>query len=223
MNIKMALKSAMLPASGEGYSSLIDTDVVFDNYGLPYFPARRLKGLLRESVLEVLEMTKQAGIKLQIGIGNNSTDKDDAYIEEIFGSGTQAGGVIFHDLRLEENALALPWLKWAFNEFNNLLSADTVLNTMTEIRYQTAVDQEGIAADNSLRTVRVLEPGLVFTGELTIKKEQLFTNPLLALACANLKHAGSKRTRGFGEVYCSLWDGQQDISSSTIKQLKGAG
>ena len=53
--IKMQLLSYLLCASGEGRAN-VNAEVVFDDYGFPYFPGRRLKGLLKESMVELLEI-----------------------------------------------------------------------------------------------------------------------------------------------------------------------
>ena len=42
----------------------VDAEVVHDRAGLPYFPGKRLKGLIYESALEVLEMSELAGLSL---------------------------------------------------------------------------------------------------------------------------------------------------------------
>ena len=41
--VTISLESNCLLGSGEGWGSVVDADIVFDNIGLPYFPARRLK------------------------------------------------------------------------------------------------------------------------------------------------------------------------------------
>ena len=60
-------------------------------------------------------------------------------------------------------------------------------------------------------TVRVLNAienfsgkELVFSGEILIESEN--AAKLLALACLNLRHIGTKRNRGFGEVECKLYE-----------------
>ena len=47
--LKITLKSDLCSASGDGFSSLIDTDVSYDKFGFPYIGGRRLKGCLREA------------------------------------------------------------------------------------------------------------------------------------------------------------------------------
>ena len=56
MKIKIKLLSDLCTASGETHNSLIDLDVVYDEYGLPYIPAKRLKGCIREAALEMQEL-----------------------------------------------------------------------------------------------------------------------------------------------------------------------
>ena len=65
MKINIKTLSYTIAGSGEG-SALIDVDVVFDELGIPYIPSRRVKGALRESAIEVLEIL---GINAEIADG----------------------------------------------------------------------------------------------------------------------------------------------------------
>ena len=47
--IEIQLISDAIIGSGEGFGSLIDTDIVFDGLGVPFIPARRIKGCLRDA------------------------------------------------------------------------------------------------------------------------------------------------------------------------------
>lgn len=47
--LEITLKSDLCMGSGFAYAGIIDSDIVYDRYGLPYIPARRLKGCIRES------------------------------------------------------------------------------------------------------------------------------------------------------------------------------
>lgn len=53
MKITIELLSDICIGSGESYNSVIDTDVTYDDYGLPYIPAKRIKGCIREAGLEL--------------------------------------------------------------------------------------------------------------------------------------------------------------------------
>ena len=56
MKIKIELLSDLCTCSGETYNSMVDMDVVYDENGIPYIPAKRLKGCIRESALEMQEL-----------------------------------------------------------------------------------------------------------------------------------------------------------------------
>ena len=45
----ITLKSDLCVGSGYSYAGIIDSDICYDALGLPYIPARRLKGCLREA------------------------------------------------------------------------------------------------------------------------------------------------------------------------------
>lgn len=50
------LLSDCLPGSGAGNGSYIDTDCVFDAYGFPFIPSKRIKGCLRETAEKLQSM-----------------------------------------------------------------------------------------------------------------------------------------------------------------------
>ena len=55
MKIRIELLSDLCTTSGETYNSLVDTDITYDEYGIPYIPAKRIKGCIREAALELME------------------------------------------------------------------------------------------------------------------------------------------------------------------------
>jgi len=243
LTVKIELAAPTLLGSGEGYGSYIDTDIIFDQWGLPYLPARRFKGLLRESALEVTEMFQLA--RLQNFRPSN--------VNFIFGAPGEKRQtpVLFRNFYLKEYEQLMRWIEWAEEHFPTVVTRETVLDVFTEMRQQTAIEKDGVAADNSLRTSRVLKPGITFYGEIVLitnandkKKDKLVMSDsilvenkassddvmvnekeivqLLALGCANLRFVGGKRNRGFGEVICTLWDGDENLTVKTIAALKGA-
>ena len=56
MKIKIKLLSDLCTYSGETYNSVVDMDVVYDENGIPYIPAKRIKGCIREAALEMKEL-----------------------------------------------------------------------------------------------------------------------------------------------------------------------
>ena len=51
--MKIRLLSDLCVADGGIYNSSIDTDICYDSYGLPFIPAKRIKGCLRECGIEL--------------------------------------------------------------------------------------------------------------------------------------------------------------------------
>ena len=195
----------------------VDAEVVHDRAGLPYFPGKRLKGLIYESALEVLEMSELAGLNL-------FTEEE---MEELFQHNVQS-----------DTQLTIPNLQFASEEaarqmeedwlylqqhYPDLVSAQDVLSLYTSLRYQTMIDREtGTAAETSLRNIRVVDEGLTFCGTVRLKGGTRKKLTILALALRNLLHAGMKRNRGFGRISCAMLQQGKDIRSVLVNEaLKG--
>lgn len=208
--LTIKLISPTLPGSGEGWGGVIDTDIVFDEMGLPFFPARRLKGALRESAKEVIEMLDKAQI--------NPFSSD--IIDEAFGKpgSIDASSLIFENLHISEYTRVLNWCRWAIEK--GLLSTESVLDVFTELRQQTSINKYGVAEENSLRTSRVLKPGITFLGYVFLRNERKDILKLLTLSCCNLRHLGSMRHRGYGEVECCLYEDEKSLSEQFIAELR---
>lgn len=211
LELKMDIVSPALLGSGEGYGTMIDTDIVHDSDGLPYFPAKRLKGLLRESALEVLEMFEQCGIG-----GLERSDWNHA-----FGTtGKTSGHIHFHQLRFPDYSDLRLWIRWAKKNHPTLFTPDDVLSTLTSLRQLTAVDDSGVAKEG-LRTVRVLNDGYSLVGKIHVEQGSDSSQAvnLLAYGCANLRNIGTMRTRGYGKVNCNLWQNGTNLTQTLLSQL----
>lgn len=200
--INIVAETPLHLGSGKG-DVLIDAEVVHDEYGLPYLPAKRFKGVLYESALEVVEMLEQCG-KDEI--------VEKTVVDKLFGRSGAESCLAIHDLYLadyQEQRAAWAYLQ---DKFPGIVNANDVLEEYTELRYQTSIDKEtGITADGSLHNMRVVDKGNRFVGELELfaasEKEQL----LLALALQNLHYIGGKRNRGFGKIHCELTTEQKKL------------
>lgn len=202
-DLNIELLSDTLIGSGEGWGATIDSDVVFDEYGLPYIPAKRIKGCLRESALEILEMFEKLEMLKQIKTKFISQED----IDSLFGTAGQAESceLSFSNAFIEKYDSNKQWIVWLESTHGSIFSRDTVLNTFTSIRRQTAIEKNGVKKENSLRTSRVLNKGLKFSARIEmlgeIKDKQL---DFLSFATKNLRHIGTNRNRGFGLVKCFL-------------------
>jgi len=200
--LKLELCSPTLVGSGEGFGALIDTDVVFDDVGIPYIPAKRIKGCLRDAALDVRDMFELTETPMCLEI------------ERTFGvSGDMsAAPVYFSNLTIPEYQPTYEWLKYLLKskKYPTILSPSQIAKTFTELRQQTKINEDGTAIEGSLRTSRVIKKGGCFYGEIAVYDEdadQRIQQTLL-LACLNFRAFGTKRTRGLGEVRCLLLDDQ---------------
>lgn len=183
----------LLTGSGEG-GVLIDSDVVFHRTGFPYIPAKRIKGALKESAEEVLEI---AGV-------DEFAKKN--ILQALFGkpgASTFEGKLMFKNLYLEHWEDIMAFLKkhpgYSAFQPENIKAQCTI-----EIQ-QTAIDVAGIAQKYSLRNYRVIVPGLSFQCRLGVN--DVLEDPekdCLNKAVLNLRYLGTRRNRGFGKVKCCL-------------------
>ncbi len=176
---------------------VIDAEVVHDEYGMPYFPAKRMKGLLYESALELAEISGEAWFS------------EDA-LKKLFGHGAEeAAGFSLENLYLPHyEELRAGW-GYLNKNYAGLFRKQDVLASYTDIRFQTMLDKEtGTAADGSLHNMRMVDAGTIFTGELELYVDTPENMRILELALKNLRFAGAKRNRGCGHIKCVLKEGR---------------
>ncbi|MGE5558339.1 MAG: RAMP superfamily CRISPR-associated protein [Bacillota bacterium] len=210
--IKVVTKSPTLLGSGEGWGSVVDADIIFDEAGLPSFPARRLKGLLRESAQEILEMFETSGIDY-FKTGD---------LETAFGkTGSINGGIlVFNSLQIPDYEQVYSWCQWAMAKYPGLISQEVIVNAQTETREHTAINPDGVAKDNSLRRMRAVRANTVFEGQVALARNDKKTLALLALACLNLHYVGTSRHKGYGEISCTLYEGETNLCPKIITELR---
>ncbi|MCG2738056.1 MAG: RAMP superfamily CRISPR-associated protein [Thermoplasmatales archaeon] len=200
LNFRLELLSDTLIGSGEGWGANIDSDIVFDDLGLPYIPGKRVKGCLRESAVEVVEMFEvfeKSGIRLA----------SIADVDTMFGKPGQSCSSIlsFSNCYLKDYDSNREWLEWLTKKYQGLFSKEMILSTFSTTRQQTAIDNNGIAKDHSLRTKRVLKKGFVFFGRIepSTKLDDRLLG-YLVYVIRNLRYVGTNRNRGLGFVKCGL-------------------
>lgn len=199
--LEITLQSDICIGNGYAFFGTIDTDVVYDRNGLPFLPARRLKGVLRESA----EFLRQVGL-LQEDEGSS--------IEDIFGcsnsqnsNGIQVGNGYINNF--DEISKNLDKLKKE-NILEELLSKEKILDLFTSVKAQTRI-KDGVAYDNSLRFIRVInqytameqrkDKPLKFTAGIRYKNKKSWKDNLEIIAKAT-RNIGINRNRGLGSVTC---------------------
>lgn len=184
MKLKIKLNSDTCIGNGSGQASVVDMDTYYHDNGLPFIPSRRIKGLLKESALELLDWNlitedEYNALFKKGGQGFNTHDQMKIYDAQI-----KHYDDLCKDIEVDE-----------------LLTKDRVLDFYTYVRYQTAM-KDGIAKENSLRSMRVVKKGTTFYGDV-------YHVPCLDAfkkICQNVRHMGMNRTRGYGEVSISVTD-----------------
>ena len=181
--LSIELLSDMCVSDGGVYNSSLDMEVVYDSYGFPYIPAKRIKGCLREIALELEE----------IGL--------DVEANELFGKeGDSVGKIRVSDAHLMG---VDEFHKEIKNNHSVLYHPQNVLDLYTYVRTQTSINYDnGVADDASLRSLRVVKKGNTFFSDIEIMDDSLGEG--LKKCVFALRHMGISRTRGLGEVKCRL-------------------
>lgn len=184
-SLSLTTLTNVLISSGKS-ATLIDTDIEFHKTGFPFIRARTLKGLLKESMQEVCE------------IENLGKQKTDEILKALFGE----GGTDKNTAMLCFDNLYLPnWATLKKEVQHAGIASSQILKEYTTTIQQTAIDQNEIAKDTSLRNYRVLKPNLIFEGVLETTGMQYAA--FLDKAILNLRYAGTRRNRGFGRIRLS--------------------
>lgn len=189
MILRITLSSNAIITNGNG-DALIDLDSDYNEYGLPYISAKRLKGMLKDSANELVSMGQ------------------DINALRLFGDENNEGIIKLSDARLQDYEI--------LEKLSNDFKPDLFKNSFSVVLNQTSLDERGVAKKGSLRRFRAYDKGLVF--ESVIEGNLEFLKDL-ELICLNLRYIGHKRTRGFGKVKCELIDSQNDEKTAQTNEI----
>lgn len=215
--LRFKLLSDAAFSRGDGVAGVVDSEVQHDRYGLTYLSGRALKGLLGNECADILFALEQQGqveawrepARRLFGT-SGSTDVENPTILRIGNAQLPA------ELR---NAV-----RSASEEENeNGLSRTQVLESLTTVRYQTAIDHEtGAAGDATLRSTRLILRKTPFEARLQFVAEPTQKDKALLAACAKaFRRAGTSRNRGSGELRAALLNSQgQDITETWFAHFK---
>lgn len=189
MILRITLSSNAIITNGNG-DALIDLDSDYNEYGLPYISAKRLKGMLKDSANELVSMGQ------------------DINALRLFGDENNEGIIKLSDARLQDYEI--------LEKLSNDFKPDLFKNSFSVVLSQTSLEEHGVAKKGSLRRFRAYDKGLVFESEIEENVEFLKD---LELICLNLRYIGHKRTRGFGKVKCELIDSQNDEKTAQTNEI----
>lgn len=189
--LEIKLESDTAFGSGSGISALVNNEIQHDEKGLPTLSGRAIKGLLVNECSEILYALP--------------SDKRAAWEEtalHLFGQRGEmlddVAGVFIADATMPPDLVA------AVHD-DNALTRQNVLDSLTTIRKQTAMNEKGAPEDETLRSTRVLIKGLTLYAPLTFLSEPGKNEKALLAACVmSLRHAGLNRTRGKGKIKVTI-------------------
>jgi len=231
--LKITLKSETTFGRGDGQAGVVDLEIQHDEMGCPFWSGRAIKGILVNECADILDALKfnapwPEAAKTLFGRPGSATGDQ--------GCLNIGAGLLPGDLRA-----LLAWqlhqrqIKYHDGKDNTQKKESDnrqrerfrkqLLASVTTLRSQTAVDEDGSAKEHSLRTNRVLLPGLVFVAEIRTT-QNLDSNEKakgLLAACIKATHAsGSGRNRGKGDVLLEILDHQgNSLTNNWFEFFKG--
>lgn len=218
--LKISLVSDICMGNGESKGNAVDRDICTTKEGIPYIPARRIKGCLRQTA----EFLKEKGYPV-------ATEKT---IKELFGDKYDFDGNIVID---DANISNMPELKAAIENLlkepskeylRHIVIPENMKRIYTSVRGQTSL-KDGVKVDNSLRFTRVLmkhnmvfnenEP-VSFMAPVYLNNEDDKQLELLKSCCKGTRHLGTGRNRGLGNVSISLCEADSQKQEVKIPDFK---
>ena len=190
MDYKIEFFSNWHCGSGLAAGADVDALVVKDKDGLPYVPGRTIKGLLRDAATE-LGYAEDYIIK----VFGKDVKQNDKNAEQNGNDGeqySQAGCAFFSNAELSKHE-----------------AAEIVKGQLTPYLYQTfastAIDDNGIAKDGSLRRIETVVPCTLYASINGIGGTD---EKMLMEAMMYIKRMGTDRNRGYGR--CKISIGKED-------------
>lgn len=189
--LRITIKSAATFGRGDGVAGLVDREIEHDVNGFPFLRGKTLKGLLAESAENVVFAldNESKWRKAKNALFGKPGRGNDELASLHIGDAVLPDGLRF-ELKKELDA--------------GHFTSEDVLYGLTGIRRQTAMNVFGGPEHSTLRSMRVLLPGVVLEADLQIEDPDDDQLCLLTAACLDLRRAGTGRNRGRGHILVEL-------------------
>ncbi|NFG26557.1 CRISPR-associated protein [Clostridium botulinum] len=202
--ITIELLSETIFGNGQSKNGIVNTDILLDEDGFPYYLGKTFKGCLKESINTILKSHYKNQCKV------------DELVDKLFGfsneKGQCEGKLKFTNFYLDKTITDI------FSEYEVLEDKkDLILSALADIRFSIKMGGNGVSESTSLRALRVVKKGLVFNGfvecldELS-EEEAIF----LKRGIKSLKNLGINKSRGKGLVHIRI--GEKIELNSKIKK-----
>ena len=197
-SLQITLQSDATFGCGDGVPGLVDHEVEYDQYGFPYLRGKTLKGLLAEECANILYALREQKKPIEEEYRRSAG--------RLFGQpGSRRQDAVtllrVGDARLPQELRQTIQLEIIAGR----LTPAQVLESITAIRRQTAVDVTGKPETGSLRASRVVLRNTVFEASLHLDVGASNTDLNLLAACVQaFRRAGIHRNRGLGKLTAKL-------------------
>ena len=186
MKIKMQLLSDAIFGNGVSVPGGEDMSVLCDKDGFPYYKGGTLKGVFREELYRYLEW-----------IGKEEKEIEEIVIR-LLGKGGNGEEITPTKLTFSDVTLSGAVKEKVLQEVGTMAGyADLITDLLTHTRTLTAIEEDGMVKEGSLRSLRCVNKGLYFYSTIFCAEEDEI---LVREALAMVKWIGSMRNRGFGKV-----------------------
>lgn len=196
------------PGTGRGQGPGADAEVNRTPGGLPFLPGRTVKGLL-------LEAATQAGVSAE--------ERERCFGSAIIGAEggleaarfeTKPGALRFESARIgQSEASCAQWEAWAVRakEGTDTGKPDTskpddseIIGQLYRIFASTKLDESGVAADGTLRSVEVAVPTNLLAVVEAPRADGALAMKMLRAAAPFVNAVGAHRTRGLGRCVLTV-------------------
>jgi hypothetical protein len=221
LDLRITLLSAGSFARGDGLAGQIDNEVAHDpTTGLPFLHGRTVKGLLGEECANILFSLGPAAA------GGAAADYWAAGVL-LFGApgagpGDEGALSVSHALMPKSLRAAVAKLLQDKPSIPSIPPRE-ILEALTDVRRQTAASEHGAPIRGTLRSARVVSPGVMFVSRLTMPEDiEEDAKDLLSACVLGLRRGGTSRNRGRGRLEASL-SGEDDYLRRFASKVKLVG
>ena len=183
--LKIDLRSALICANGNSIGNTVDHDVCLDECGVPYIPARCMKGCMRKAADELTA----CGVL------------DAATVDALFGVDNRAAHLILDNAYLFGNKSIGKQLIQSGYTYAEISRAFTGVDVKISLRGEEHTQVNGLWYVRSVHQ-SIGSQNLFFTARVQCD-DPLYEHTLQTV-CRALRHIGAGTTRGMGVVQCTL-------------------
>jgi CRISPR/Cas system CSM-associated protein Csm3 (group 7 of RAMP superfamily) len=215
--LKVTMLSEWLVAGGFDRSSGADHIQVRDLEGFPYIPGRTLRGLLREACRAAVECGADPALgHLFISLFGPEVSSTSSGGAEALSREREAssGSLAVTDALLPQEVVS------AVKAVGDRRERQSLLRDFCSLVRRTAVGENGVAKEHTLRATEVSIPGLVFLAQVRVPDSQSLQ--LLAFAAGLVRRLGASRYRGLGRCQMEILVGDRPVEARVFPKSQHA-